>query len=161
VFTARLSFAPHDRLGYACGELDARVLSSAVLARVQRAVSALARDTWGAGFAAVNRPDARYFLRYRGDAKAPPAHLDIQATQAGAQTANAILYLSSCATAVTRLLGVNGEPDTLIAPERGKIVVWRSYTDAGCVDPRAMHSADPPTAGEKLLLTIALRRAVG
>ena len=59
------------------------------------------------------------------------------------------------------LLGAAGASDIEILPERGKLVLWRSYTDAGVVDPRARHTARAVKgAGVKLLLALSLRRAL-
>jgi hypothetical protein len=181
-------WAPHDRLGYEFGALDDALPASARTAVIE-AVSRLSADTWGAEFAAQNPPcmaaGSSYFLRYDAWANPPPPHLDVKALPGlGAQTANAIVYLSGggkeWSGGETVLLGVddgtlpaNSSGDTLISPARGKLVVWRSYTDSGVLDPRALHTSrrvvqsSRGRGGEeedklecKLLLTVSLRRQV-
>lgn len=52
-----------------------------------------------------------------------------------------------------------GTGTATIVPERGKLVIWRSYTDEGVLDPRARHTCRPLARGAtKLLLTVSLRR---
>ena len=161
------SWAPHDQLGYSFAQLDDDALRGAASREITRVVGALAAKTWGRRFAAENPPwmtaGTAFLLKYDRSARPPPPHLDIKALPgAGAQTANAIVYLSSSASGETVLLGAAGAADTRIEPERGKVVVWRSYTEDGCVDPRARHTARAYTGGgEKLLLALSLRRELG
>ena len=168
--TARRGWAPHDRLGYEFGALNMGVLGLSAIEEVEAAVECLALETWGAEFATANRSCFRqvgacFLLRYGDGSRPPPPHYDVKALRCGAQTANAILYLSGDGSGATGgqtvLLSVPPDlaDDTEITPERGKLAIWRSYTDDGVLDPRARHTTRTLT-GTKMLLTISLRRGV-
>lgn len=227
--TARKGWAPHDRLGYEFGELDAEFYRDPGGAGqdIVNTARILAAKTWGEVYAEQNRPylahGAGFLLRYTPYATSPPPpHLDIKALEGmGAQTGNGIVYLSSPEGGETVFLGayacppvqetdpmetephgttgtaaamvsargssvcrekegrrssigsnLGGKKDTLassgggsngyIKPQRGKMVLWRSYTDEGVVDPRARHTARTVEGTvPKVLLTLSLRRKMG
>ena len=160
------SWAPHNELGYAFAQLDKEFLQGSAAAQIVTVVAARAATTWGRQFSTQNRcwlsRNTAFLLKYDCRAKPPPPHLDIKALPgAGAQTANAIVYLSTIDSGETVLLGAAGASDIEILPERGKLVMWRSYTDAGVIDPRARHTArGVKGAGVKVLLALSLRRAI-
>lgn len=113
--------------------------------------------TWGQEYWQHHRLDCTdgHFLRYQPGAPVPPWHFDIQATTNGQQCANVLIYLSDLSQGGQTLLD-QGRVE--IAPVRGECVLWRSYTDSGVLDPRAMHSAAPVIVGTKLALCICVRR---
>jgi hypothetical protein len=96
------SWAPHDRLGYQFGAIDWGVsgVGPDATAEVAAAVTRLAAETWGQSFASANRvhlqhDGAAFLLRYTDGCRPPPPHLDVKGlASCGAQTANAIIYLT-------------------------------------------------------------------
>lgn len=130
-------------------------------------VSRAVRRAWSEAFGGSAFPEPEvdalqdgFFLRYQpGEPGVPPLHLDVAAVAGrGAQVANAILYQTDVESGGETLLD-GGR--LAIAPARGRLVVWRSYTEDGdCLEPRALHTAAPVLVGLKLALAVRLRRPV-
>lgn len=136
--------------------------AAAVTAAVRKAAAPFALDWDRHAVAPLFDADDGYnldakFVRYRVGDRVPPIHLDASLTGNGRQVCNALLYLSACGGGETILDAAAPRP-RVVAPERGKVLVWRSLQyDPIRVERRALHTANPVTSGEKRALAIAIR----
>eukprot|EP00658_Telonema_sp_P-2_P018941 TRINITY_DN17417_c0_g1_i1.p1 TRINITY_DN17417_c0_g1~~TRINITY_DN17417_c0_g1_i1.p1 ORF type:complete len:291 (-),score=51.60 TRINITY_DN17417_c0_g1_i1:205-1077(-) len=119
-------------------------------------VRALFTREWGEEFWELHRLESfdAQFLRYKPGDSVPPWHFDIKASDLGQQCANVLIGLSDVEGGETLL----DRGRRRIGVRAGECLVWRSYTDAGVLDPRACHSAAVVVAGTKKVLCMAVRR---
>ena len=73
------------------------------------------------------------------------------------QCANVLIYLTDVTQGGETLL-VRGSVQ--IPPRRGACLIWRSYTDDGVLDPRALHSAAPVLEGTKIGVCMSIRQTI-
>jgi hypothetical protein len=99
-----------------------------------------------------------HFLQYGSESNTPPPHFDVKASDNGLQVGNVIIYLTEPEAGGQTLLNVGacGGPPFSIAPQEGRMLAWLSYTPAGVLDPRALHSAAPVVSGGKLALCVSI-----
>lgn len=104
-------------------------------------------------------PDAKYLAYEVGD-RGPPIHLDTTLTSNGRQVINALVYLNDDFEGGETVLDAAATEPLVVAPEAGKLVLWRSLRYDGPsvrVDRRALHTARPVTRGTKLILAMSIR----
>lgn len=112
---------------------------------------------WGKQFCAVHKlwcNDGHFLVYHPGD-RTPPWHFDIRASVQGQQVANVLIYVTDVPAGGETLLA---KGEVTISPRRGECVIWRSYTDDGLLDHRAIHSAAPVLCGTKIALCLSIRR---
>jgi hypothetical protein len=101
-----------------------------------------------------------HFLKYGPGTTTPPPHLDLKASDDGLQVGNVIIYLTEPEAGGQTVLDVGScaGPPVSVEPLEGRILAWFSYTPGGVLDPRALHTANPVTMGEKVAFCLSIHR---
>lgn len=82
-----------------------------------------------------------------------PPHTDAYTDDGLVLAYSAILYLGDASGGETTFPRAHPAPVT-VAPVAGRLAAWTNLTDAGRVEPRSLHRAEPVLTGEKIALLV-------